>query len=239
MDNDAVPVIADRAEYQAALDELRQREKAHTRAGDALAASRRRLPMTELDPSIALVGPDGPITLLETFEGRSQLIAYHHMWSTGKPAAEQCEGCTFFTAQVRELETIHSRDTTYAIFCQGPYAESARYRDFMGYDMPWYSAEDAAEALHGDRASFMLACYLRHDGRVFETYWTTGRGVEPMSTTYGLLDLTVYGRQEVWEDSPAGWPKPWQRDGENPFRTGGRPIAQWARLRAGYSDTLS
>jgi predicted dithiol-disulfide oxidoreductase (DUF899 family) len=239
MDTDAVPAIVDRTAYQAAVDELRLREKAHMKAGDEIAAARRRQPMTELDPDLALVGPDGPVTLLETFEGRSQLVAYHHMWQEGAPASEQCEGCTFFTAQVRELETIHSRDTTYAIFCQGPYDESSRYRDFMGWEMPWYSAQDAAGALQVDRASFMLACYLQHEGRVFETYWTTGRGVEPMSTTYGLLDLTAYGRHEEWEDSPTGWPEQWGREGENPFRSDGRPIAQWARIRTGCSDDLS
>jgi predicted dithiol-disulfide oxidoreductase (DUF899 family) len=236
---DAVPEIVDRAAWLAAVEQLRLREKAHTRAGDAIAAARRRLPMTELDPAITLVGPDGPITLLEVFEGRSQLVAYFHMWYDGKAAEDQCEGCTFFNSQVRELSTIQSRDVTYATLCQGPYEESVRYRDFMGWDVPWYSAEGAADALFTDRAPFLLACYLQHDGRVFETYWTTGRGVEAMSPTYGLLDLTVYGRQEGFEDSPSGWPRPWQGAGVHPFRSNGRPIAQWPRLEAGYSDDIS
>jgi predicted dithiol-disulfide oxidoreductase (DUF899 family) len=236
---DAVPGIVDRATWRAAVDELRLREKAHTRAGDAIAAARRRLPMTELDPAIRLVGADGPVTLLDAFEGRRQLVAYFHMWYDGKPAEQQCEGCTWFTSQVGELSTVHSRDTTFAILCHGPYEESARYREFMGYDLPWYSARGSIEALSADRASFMLACYLQHEGRVFETYWTTGRGVEAMSTTYGLLDLTAHGRHEVWEDSPPGWPQPWQREGENPFRSGGRPIPQWPRLAAGHSDDLT
>jgi predicted dithiol-disulfide oxidoreductase (DUF899 family) len=77
---------------------------------------------------------------LDAFEGRRLLIAYYFMWYTGHPAAEQCEGCTLYTSQVRELSFLHSRDVTYATFCQGPYEESVRYRDFMGWEMPWYSA---------------------------------------------------------------------------------------------------
>jgi hypothetical protein len=119
------------------------------------------------------------------------------MRDPGRPAAEQCEGCTVFIAQVRELSYLHSRDATYATFCQGPYDESIRYRDFMGWDQPWYSA---------------------------------------------LLDLTVYGRQEGWEDSPAGWPQRWRENrvhGGKPYRLNGRPIAQWLRLAHGYSDDLA
>ena len=133
------PVAVARAAFQAELDALRVREKAHTRQGDAIAAARRRLPMVEVNAAATLLGPDGPVTLLDTFEDRSQLIAYYHMWYAGKPAPEQCEGCTFYNGQVRELSYLHSRDVTYATFCQGPYEESARYRDFMGWDVPWYS----------------------------------------------------------------------------------------------------
>jgi predicted dithiol-disulfide oxidoreductase (DUF899 family) len=141
------PKIADRAAYQAELDALRIREKAHTHEGDAIAAARRRLPMVEVDAGTTLVGPDGPVTLLETFEGRRQLIAYYQMWFTGHPAAEQCEGCTFFTTQVSELSYLHHRDITFAVLCQGLYEESARYRDFMGWEMPWYSARDSLDTL--------------------------------------------------------------------------------------------
>jgi predicted dithiol-disulfide oxidoreductase (DUF899 family) len=238
-----VPVVVDRATFQAELDALRIREKAHTRERDAIAAARRRLPMVEVDSTIGLIGPDGPVTLLEAFEGRRQLIAYYFMWYPGKPAAEQCEGCTLYNGQIRELAYLHSRDVTYATFCYGPYEESLRYRDFMGWDMPWYSVQDSAEPLLTGRPfnRFMLVCYLCDEGRVFETYWTTGRGVEPMAPGYaGLLDLTVYGRQETWEDSPAGWPRRWGHNTAepNPYRTNGRPISQWSRLRAGRSDDL-
>jgi predicted dithiol-disulfide oxidoreductase (DUF899 family) len=179
------------------------------------------------------------VTLLDVFEGRRMLIAYYFMWNTGQPAPEQCEGCTWVTSQVRELSYLHSRDVTYATFCQGPYEESARYRDFMGWEVPWYSApQDSLDILLvGRRVGMMhIVCYLRQESKVFETYWTTRRGVEAMDNSYRLLDLTVYGRQETWEDSPTGWPQP--RKGKQVTRNGGRPIPQWSRLKAGHSDDL-
>jgi predicted dithiol-disulfide oxidoreductase (DUF899 family) len=232
------PDIVDRSTFQAQLDALRVREKAHTRAGDAIAAARRRLPMVEVDGATPLMGERGAVTLLDAFEGRRLLIAYYFMWSTGHPAPEQCEGCTWVTSQVHELSYIHARDVTYATFCQGPYQESVRYRNFMGWEMPWYSAEDSLDTLLVGREVGMmhLICYLRQGSKVFETYWTWMRGVEAMDNSYRLLDLTAYGRQEFWEDSPAGWPQRWE--GKQRMRTDGRPTSQWSRLRAGYSDGL-
>src|SRR6266568_5361817 len=128
-----LPAVPDRATSQAELDRLRVREKAHTREGDAIAAARRRLPMVEVDPHTPLIGADGPVPLIDIFDGRSQLIAYFHMWHTGRPAAEQCEGCTFNTSHITELAYLHSRDVNYAVFGQGPYEEISRYRDFMCY----------------------------------------------------------------------------------------------------------
>jgi predicted dithiol-disulfide oxidoreductase (DUF899 family) len=246
--NPTHPPVVDQATYQSELDQLRAREKAHTREGDAIAAARRRLPMVERDATTPLTGPDGPLTLLGAFEGRRQLVAYYFMWYDGYPADRQCEGCTWCATQVAELSYLHSRDITYAVFCQGPYDESARYRDFMGWDMPWYSAQASLDALLTGRqvGLFHLVCYLRDGNHVFETYWTTRRGAEALDYSYALMDLTVYGRQEPWEDSPPGWPQQctytrtssgsptWQ-----PEWPGGRPIAQWSRLQAGRSDDLT
>jgi predicted dithiol-disulfide oxidoreductase (DUF899 family) len=246
----ATPPVTDRAAFQAEVDALRIREKAHTHEGDAIAAARRRLPMTEVDPGILLEGAGGPVRLADAFEGRRQLIAYYFMWREGQPAAGQCEGCTHYTTQVRELSYLHSRDVTFAVFAQGPYGESARYRDFMGWDMPWYSVPSSTgQACAGPSSAgvllagrpenrMYLICYLRDGDRVFETYWTTVRGVEAMDNSYALLDLTAYGRQETWEDSPGGWPQRWPVDPEA-LRTDGRPTAQWTRLRAGHSDDLA
>jgi predicted dithiol-disulfide oxidoreductase (DUF899 family) len=245
----ARPGIVDRAAFDAELAALRVREKAHTREGSAIAAARRRLPMVEADASLTVTGPGGPVSLLDAFEGRRQLVVHYFMWEQGHPAARQCEGCTWMASQVGELSYLHSRDITYAVFCQGPYEESARYRDFMGWSMPWYSAFPARDTLLTGRQPglFHLVCYLRDGDRVFETYWTAGRGVEALDSSYGLMDLTAYGRQESWEDSPAGWPQrcsitrsaagapDWPPISEWPD---GRPIAQWPRLQAGRSDDI-
>jgi predicted dithiol-disulfide oxidoreductase (DUF899 family) len=257
-----LPAAVGRATFDAELARLRAREKAHTREGDAIAAARRRLPMVEAGAGLELIGPGGPLTLLDAFEGRRQLIAYYFMWNPGRPAAEQCEGCTFYTSQAAELSYLHSRDITYAVFCQGrnvasgeaepqaTYEESVRYRDFMGWDMPWYSAQPSLGALLAGReiGLFHLVCYVRDGDRVFETYWTKRRGVEAMDYSYALMDLTVHGRQETWEDSPPGWPQRRSNvrtDGGSPgwppvrAWPGGRPIAQWPRLAAGHSDDLA
>jgi predicted dithiol-disulfide oxidoreductase (DUF899 family) len=245
------PAVVDRAEFEAEVERLRVREKAHTREGDAIAAARRRLPMVEVDADITLIGPRGPLTLLDAFEGRRQLIAYYFMWHPGHPAAEQCEGCTWVNSHIRELAYLHSRDITYAVLCQGPYDESSRYREFMGWEMPWYSAQRSLETLLAPPKHpglMHLVCYLRNGNRIFETYWTIRRGVEALDYSYALMDLTVYGRQETWEDSPAGWPRQghltrtdggppdWPRTSAWP---GGRPTAQWPRLAAGHNDDLS
>jgi predicted dithiol-disulfide oxidoreductase (DUF899 family) len=249
-DRPGSPAAVDRATFLAEVDQLRKREKAHTREGDAIAAARRRLPMTEVAASLPLTGAAGPVSLLDAFEGRRQLVAYYFMWHDGQPAADQCEGCTYYTTQVGELSALHSRDITFAVFCQGPYAESSRYREFMGWQMPWYSVMPSlGELLAGRLANRMyLICYRREGDRVFETYWTTVRGVEAMDNNYRLMDLTSYGRQESWEDSPAGWPQACTNSRTSagapdwppvPAWPAGRPLSQWPRLAAGRSDDLA
>jgi predicted dithiol-disulfide oxidoreductase (DUF899 family) len=250
METPGMPPIVNRAIFQAELDALRAREKAHTYGGDAIAAARRRLPMVEVDGSTSLIGPDGRISLIDAFENRRLLIAYYFMWHHGHLAGEQCEGCTWVTSQVTELSYLHSRDITYAVLCQGPYDASNRYREFMGWTMPWYSAQDSLETLlvGRDIGLFHLVFYVRDGDRVFETYWTNGRGVEAMDYSYALMDLTTFGRQEEWEDSPSDWPRQghltrtdagapdWPRWSAWP---GGRPTAQWPRIGAGRSDDLA
>jgi predicted dithiol-disulfide oxidoreductase (DUF899 family) len=155
--------------------------------------------MVAVDGATPLIGEHGRVTLLDVFEGRRMLIAYYFMWHTGRPALEQCEGCTFYTSQVRELSFLHSRDVTYATLCQGPYEESIRYRNFMGWEMPWYSAQGSLDTLLvGRRVGMMhIVCYLRQGSRVFETYWTTRRGVEAMDNSYRLLDDRLWTAGEV------------------------------------------
>ena len=229
MDHLAAPVlppVVDRATWEVERDALLAREKAHTREGDALAAARRRLPMT-LVPPVTVTGAAGEVPLIDVFEGRRMLLAYFHMWHDGLPWPQQCEGCTFCASQIQRPEYLHSRDITLAIFCEGSYAESRPYADFMGYQTPWYSARDSTALVCGRPFGF-YACYVRDDdGNVFETYWTTDRGTEGPLWSYALMDMTVFGRQEAFETSPPDWPR--LPRGEHPWRVDGRPTAQWAR----------
>ncbi len=261
LDAAGLPPAADRATYEAEIERLRMREKAHTREADTIAAARRRLPMVEVDGGLELLGPDGSSTLLDAFEGRRQLLAYYFMWWPGRPAEEQCEGCTYYTNQVAELSALHSRDITFAVLIQGrnmafgpedaqqSYDASRRYREFMGWTMPWYSAQPSLEELLPGRelGLFHLVSYVRDGDRVFETYWTMRRGVQAMDYGYALMDLTVWGRQESWEESPDGWPQDCtnvRTDAGAPAWTptadwAGRPIGHWPRLDAGYDDDLA
>ena len=173
-----------------------------------------------------MVGVDGPMPFLEAFEGRRQLIGYFHMWHDGKEWDQPvCRVPRFFTAQTQRPAYLHSRDVTLAIFCQGTYADSRPYADFVENRLPLYSARDA-DGLVAGRPFGFIACYLRVGDRVYETYWSTGRGTEAMAWSYALLDRTVFGRQEIWEDSPEGWPHDIGTRGEQ-FRLAGRPTIQW------------
>ena len=236
----SLPAAVDRATFQAELDGLRVREKAHTREGDAIAAARRRLPMVEVDANLALIGPHGPLTLLDAFDGRRQLIAYYFMWYPGRPAPEQCEGCTWCTTQVAELSYLHSRDITYAVFCQGPYDESSRYREFMGWDMPWYSALPSLErSSSGAISARCTSCATygtatassRPTGRPAAAWrqWTTAT----RSWTSPCTDARSRGRTR-----PPGGHNSGKSD-RHDMRINGRPIAQWSRLEAGRSDDLA
>jgi predicted dithiol-disulfide oxidoreductase (DUF899 family) len=110
----ALPAIVDRETFESQLGALRVREKAHTHEADALAAARRRLPMVEVDATTPVTSAGGRATLLDVFEGRRTLIAYFFMWSDGRPAAKQCEGCTWVTSQVGELAYLHAREISVA-----------------------------------------------------------------------------------------------------------------------------
>jgi predicted dithiol-disulfide oxidoreductase (DUF899 family) len=229
MNEVSTPGIVSREEWEQARAELLVREKEHTHASDALAAARRRLPMTPMEP-ITVVGAHGRIPLQEVFDSRRMLIVYHFMWKTGAPHHKQCEGCTHSQAAMNAevCAYLAARDVTYAVFFSGPWNEIIAYRDFMGWTTPWYSTAASGERL-ATRNGGDLRCYLRTDDQVFQTYETKWRGIEAMLPTLQLLDLTPYGRQETWEDSPAGWPQDkagswWGRDG--------RPVAQWTRTDA-------
>lgn len=207
----ALPEVVDPEEWQRARDALLVKEKAHTRAGDALAAERRRLPMVEVDAAQVLVGPDGPLTLLDMFEGRRQLVVYHHMLTTDDE--HPCAGCAAFGDAMGNLAHLHANDTTLALVAVAPSDQIEAFKRRMGWTMPFYSWHDNPE--FGERmnlspwapTSFGLGVYLRDGSRVFRTYFTIGRGVEHLSSGATMLDITPFGRQQSFEDSPEGWPQ--------------------------------
>jgi predicted dithiol-disulfide oxidoreductase (DUF899 family) len=217
------PPIVDRETWLRERAALVAREKAHTREGDAIAAARRRAPMVEVDATVRLVGPAGPTPLLDIFDGRDQLLVCKPMWISGADFADQCRGCTATVWNFQDATYLHARGVTFAVWCQGPYEEFAPYREFMGYELPWYSVHGVdSPGISGG----WITAYLRIGDRVFQTYATDQRGCEVLMPALRLLDLTVYGRQEESENSPDGWP---QDPTGSWFVRDGRPIAQWTR----------
>jgi len=249
------PPVVELATWQAARDELLVREKAHTHEGDAIAAARRRLPMVEIDGTVEVVGPDGPVPFLDLFQGRHELMVYKHMWHDGAPHQGQCEGCTVTAWHVPDAVYLNARGVSFAILTTGPWDEVAPYVEFMGYTQPWYSVRGVEGPIGGEMGR--IVCFLREGDRVFLTYSTTGRGNEPAAGSFGLLDMTPYGRGEAWEDNPEGWavigdvgeghPSTggqacwyWRSDAEGTATWGptSRPVPQWTRPGATPVETL-
>ncbi|CAN5485848.1 DUF899 family protein [soil metagenome] len=200
------PPVVDRDTWRAELDALRRREKAATKELDAIAAQRRRLPMVEL-PEYTLIGEDGPIRLADVFDGRSQLITYHHMWDDG--AEFQCGGCTSFTAQFTRLNFLDNYDARFVVVTNGPIDEVRAYKERVGNVMPWYSSSESSFGADVDAppgGGFAVNVFFRDGDTVYRTWHTNGRGTEQLSHTFPLIDLLPWGRQEDWLDSPDGWP---------------------------------
>jgi len=203
----ALPPVVDADTWQKELDALRRREKAATRELDAIAAQRRRLPMVKM-PDYTLEGENGPIRLAEIFDGKSQLIVYNHMWFPNEEW--QCGGCTGFTSQFTRLGGLENFDAKFVIVTQGPIDEALAYKRRVGNTMTWYSTanspfgDDVGAPLDG---GFAVNVFLRDGDTVYRTWHTNGRGTEQLSYLFGLIDVLPYGRQEVWQDSPEGWPQ--------------------------------
>ncbi|MGQ0574350.1 MAG: DUF899 domain-containing protein [Pseudonocardia sp.] len=203
----ALPPVVDTDTWQKELDALRTREKAATRELDAVAAQRRRLPMVEM-PDYTLDGEEGPVRLADLFGTAAQLIVYHHMWFPGEQW--QCGGCTWFTSQFARLETLSNFDARFVVVTQGPIGEALAYRQRVGNRMTWYSTANSpfgTEVGAPPGGGFAVNVFLRAGDTVYRTWHTDGRGTEQLGYTFGLVDLLPYGRQEVWQDSPEGWPQ--------------------------------
>jgi predicted dithiol-disulfide oxidoreductase (DUF899 family) len=208
-----LPKIVPPAEWQAAHEQLLAREKAATRARDALAAERRRQPMTRVEKDYVFEGPTGKTPFVDLFEGRPQLLLYHFMFAPGVHGWPEagCPGCSMFIDQIGEVAHLHARDVSFAIVSRGPLANLQAYRQRMGWPFPWYSS--AHNTFNTDFGLTVpegehhgLSVFLRDGNTIYRTYFTSRRGLEGLGV-WGLLDLVPYGRQEEWEDSPAGWPK--------------------------------
>lgn len=207
----ALPPIVDQQTWQAELDKLRIREKQATRLLDCVAAQRRRLPAVRL-PDYTLRAEDGSeVSLADVFAGRTQLITYHHMWTDS--ATWQCPGCTGFTAQFSRLAVLDNWDARFVVVASGPIDEILAYKRRVANAMTWYSSADSpfgADMADGSAprgAGFAVNVFLRDGDTVYRTWQTAGRGTEQLGFLFGLLDVLPYGRQEVWQDSPQGWPQ--------------------------------
>jgi predicted dithiol-disulfide oxidoreductase (DUF899 family) len=217
----ALPRIASRDEWLAARKELLDDEKELTRRRDALSARRRELPMVEVTEDYVFTGPDGPVGLVDLFEGRDQLIVSHFMfepeWEDG------CPSCTAGAVEMADglIEHLHVRDTTLAYVSRAPLEKIERYKAKMGWTFPWYSSAgtsfnrdfwvtvdpDDPDPMFNFRRGDVepgeypgLSCFLRVEDRVFHTYSTYARGAEWLGGSYAFLDLTALGRQEDWEE---------------------------------------
>lgn len=203
----ALPPVVDAETWQRELDALRVREKAATRELDAIAAQRRRLPMVRM-PAYTLTSKDGPVRLVDLFDGARQLITYHHMWTPG--AEWQCGGCTGFTSQYTRLEFLRAYDARFVVVTQGEIDEALAYRERVGNEMEWYSTAGSpfgADVGAGPGEGFAVNVFLRDGEDVYRTWHTDGRGTEQLSHTFALIDILPWGRQEEWQDSPEGWPR--------------------------------
>ena len=205
-----LPRVVPRDEWRKAHDEIRAQEKAFTRQHDALAARRRELPMVAVEKEYRFEGPEGNVSLLDLFEGRSQLIIYHFMFHPNWD--EGCDGCSWFVDGVAHPAHLHSRDVSMALVSRAPLEKLEAYRERMGWSLPWYSSAGSDfnydfNATVGDSEHHHLSVFIRDGEGIFHTYQTGARGVERLGTTFSLLDLVPYGRQEKWEESPAGWPQ--------------------------------
>jgi len=229
----ALPPIVSPAEWQAAHEALTAKEKAQTRARDALAAERRRQPMVRIDKRYVFDGPRGKVGLADLFAGRPQLILYHFMFGPGAHGWPEagCPGCSMFVDQLGDLRHLNARDTSFAMVSIAPLAKLEAYKQRMGWTVPWVSS--AASDFNQDFGRtteqgemFGLSVFLRDGDDVYRTYFTSNRGVEALGNVWSLLDLTPLGRQESWEDTPAGRPQTppygwWRRHDEYSSGSGG------------------
>jgi predicted dithiol-disulfide oxidoreductase (DUF899 family) len=214
-----LPQVVSQEEWQAANDALVAKEKEATRARDALAAERRRQPMTEISTEYEFDGPDGRVNLLDLFEGRTQMIMYHFWFPVD---GDPCRGCSMVGDHIPPHEHLNARDTTIAVVARAPQDQIQAFKQKMGWRFPFYSVVgEEFQKLRGTDEYFAIDAYLRDGDKVYLTYSSRARGAETIVNTFSLLDLTALGRQEEWEDTPEGRPQ--------------EPPYQWWRYKYDYA----
>lgn len=210
--NKALPKIVSPKEWQSALNELLVKEKELTRAHDALNAQRRRLPMRKVEKDYEFQSDSGKVSLLDLFEDRKQLIVYHFMFGPDWEAG--CPGCSWVADGMTHPAHLHARDTTFVMISRAPLEKLKQYRKRMEWNkpIPWYSSLDSDfnqdfGATVDDQEIHGVSVFLRDGDDIYQSYHTGARGAEHLGSHWTYLDLTPYGRQEEWEDSPEGWPQ--------------------------------
>jgi len=201
----AQPRIVSEQEWEQARGDLLTAEKEATRALDALAARRRRLPMVKFGNDYVFSTPAGPRSLADLFEGRDQLAVYQFM---DNGPDEFCPGCTAFTNNVTDLDALAGAGVSWVTASDMPLAQIEAYKAQMGWTLPFVSSHGTSfSADCGAGAGFTLSLFLRDGADIYRTYSTTARGVDRVMFLHNILDLSPYGRQQDWEDSPPGWPQ--------------------------------
>jgi predicted dithiol-disulfide oxidoreductase (DUF899 family) len=203
------PPIVPADEWDAAYRQLLVKEKELTRARDALAALRRRMPWLAVDKKYQFDGPEGKVSLLDLFGGRRQLIVYRAFFEPGVEGWPDhgCRGCSMVADHVGHLAHLNARDTTLVFVSPASQADIERLKARMGWRMPWYTITDSFDVDFGVGEWHGTNAFIRDGERVFRTYFINNRGDEALGNTWSYLDMTALGRQEEWEDSPAGYPQ--------------------------------
>ncbi len=203
------PSIVSPQEWAAAREQMLVQEKAHTRAGDALAAKRRRMPWMAVETAYEFDGPTGKMTLADLFQGRRQLIVYRGFFEPGVHGwpDHACIGCSMVADQVADVRHLNARDTTLVLASRAPQGDIARLKATMGWTMPWVTITDSFDADFGVDEWHGTNVFFRDGEKVYRTYFIKSRGDEAMGGTWDYLDITPLGRQEAWEDSPQGYPQ--------------------------------
>src|ERR1700761_9624831 len=201
--------VVSEAEWTEARNELLKKEKELTRLRDALAAERRRMPWMAVEKQYAFDGPKGKVSLLDLFEGRRQLIVYRAFFEPGVFGwpDHACRGCSLGADQGSHLAHLNARDTTLAYASRAPQKDIERLKARMDWEMPWYTITDSFDKDFGGDEWHGHNAFIREGDKIFRTYFINTRGDEAMGTLWSYLDMTALGRQENWEDSPAGYPQ--------------------------------